>query len=51
MNLFLILKNLIEMCKITDPTKLYILGWRHKIKLSQCVLLNYNYYLKIEKMY
>jgi len=39
------------MRKIIDPTKLHKLGWCHKIELSQCVLLNYNYYLKILKLY
>ena len=35
------------MGKIIDPTKLYKFDWRHKIELSEGVLSNYNYYLKI----
>lgn len=34
------------MIKLTDPSKLYGLGWRHKIKLEDGIRLIYDWYIK-----
>jgi GDP-L-fucose synthase len=35
--------------KLTDPSKLHALGWKHKVKLEEGVELVYNYYISKSK--
>lgn len=34
------------MRKLTDPTKLHQLGWKHSIELQEGIKLMYEYYLQ-----
>ena len=34
------------MIKLTDPSKLHSLGWKHKIELEDGIRIMYNWYLK-----
>lgn len=38
------------MLKLTDPSKLHSLGWRHKVELEDGIKTLYEWYLKIKKV-
>lgn len=37
------------MVKLTDPSKLHSLGWKHKVELENGIKILYNWYLNIKK--
>ncbi len=39
------------MVKLTDPSKLHSLGWRHKIKLEDGIKMVYEWYLKTKQFF
>lgn len=39
------------MVKLTDPSKLHSLGWKHKVELEEGIKTMYSWYLKIKEKY